>query len=511
MNLIDACLDPNVFGASHFRDMDSWQAWFVFLTALFGLPLSPAQLDIYRKCTGRTEPPANPLYEAWLVCGRRGGKSFILALIAVFVACFKDWTPFLAPGEMATVMIIAQDRKQARHIMRFIQGLFNVPMLKQLVQSEQAESITLKNRIAIEIHTCSYRSVRGYTVVAALLDEMAFWQGEDASNPDFEVVTAIRPAMVTVPGAMLLCASSPRFRKGVLWDAYRKHWSKDGDPVLVWQAPTRLMNPRVAQADVDAALERDPTGNRAEYLAEWRADTEGFVTRSALEACIDFGVRERPPMHGITYVAFCDPSGGSQDSFTLAIAHYDNGIAILDCLREVKAPFQPSVVVEEFCLVIKSYGLRSVKGDHYAKEWPIEVFARHGVKYEATDKFKSDIYLGTLPLINSRTIRFLDNARMANQALDLDRSTARGGRESISHLDGSHDDLINAACGALLECTIKRPFMLVNGFRVGSDGLLINHPNPAVRSRDSTARITVSYVTEKELAEQKAKTGWGRL
>jgi hypothetical protein len=39
---------------------------------------------------GCTTPPISPLTEAWLVIGRRGGKSFILATIAVFLACFFD-------------------------------------------------------------------------------------------------------------------------------------------------------------------------------------------------------------------------------------------------------------------------------------------------------------------------------------------------------------------------------------------------------------------------------------
>jgi hypothetical protein len=129
---------------------------------------------------------------------------------------------------------------------------------------------------------------------------------------------------------------------------------------------------------VDEALERDPAMNRAEYLAEFRTDVEGFVTREAVEAVIDFGVRERPPMQGVRYLGFVDPSGGSSDSFTLAITHGSEGTGILDCLREVRAPFNPSVVVEEFAAVLKSYRIASVRGDHYAKEWPIESFAKHG-------------------------------------------------------------------------------------------------------------------------------------
>jgi hypothetical protein len=44
--------------------------------------------------------------------------------------------------------------------------------------------------------------------------------------------------MATIPGAMLLCASSPYARRGALWDAHRRHFGKDGDPILVWQADT---------------------------------------------------------------------------------------------------------------------------------------------------------------------------------------------------------------------------------------------------------------------------------
>ena len=53
----------------------------------------------------------------------RGGKSFALSLVAVFLAAFKDWKPYLGPGEVATIMILAKDRAQARSIKRFISGL----------------------------------------------------------------------------------------------------------------------------------------------------------------------------------------------------------------------------------------------------------------------------------------------------------------------------------------------------------------------------------------------------
>ena len=107
------------------------------------------------------------------------------------------------------------------------------------------ELITLTNRVVIEVHSCSFRAVRGYTVVACLADEIAFWTtDEGGANPDHEVLNAVRPAMATVPGSMLLCASSPYARRGALWESYSRNFGKAGGP-LVWQASTRQMNPTV--------------------------------------------------------------------------------------------------------------------------------------------------------------------------------------------------------------------------------------------------------------------------
>ncbi len=109
VSLLEASRDPRVF-APWFRDRATWQSWFAFLRALFALPLFGDELVTYRQCTGRSEAPTMPASEAWLVCGRRAGKSFILALVAVFLATFRDYRSHLAPGERGTIMIIAADR-----------------------------------------------------------------------------------------------------------------------------------------------------------------------------------------------------------------------------------------------------------------------------------------------------------------------------------------------------------------------------------------------------------------
>jgi len=320
ISIVDACGDPALF-ARWFRDRETWEAWFAFMRVLFGLPLDLADRELFTRCTGRAEPAAGGYREAWLICGRRAGKSFILALIAVFLALFHDWSSYLTPGEIGTVMILAADRRQARVIYRYTRALITrVPLLAAMVVRETDEVIELSNNVAIEISAASFRTVRGYTLLAALCDEIAFWRSDESANPDTEILAALRPAMATVPGSMLLCASSPYARRGVLWDAYRRYHGHL-DPVLVWKADTRTMNPTVPQSVIDDAVDRDPASAAAEYGAEFRSDVETFVAREVVDASVMLGRFELPKALGVHYIAYVDPSGGSSDSFTIAVAH----------------------------------------------------------------------------------------------------------------------------------------------------------------------------------------------
>ena len=75
-------------------------------------------------------------------------------------------------------------------------------------------------------------------------------------------------------------------------------------------------------------------------------------------------------MRGYHYVAFCDPSGGSSDSMTLAITHREGDKVVVDAVRERRPPFSPDDVVIEFAATLKSYGVGTVQGDRYGGEWP---------------------------------------------------------------------------------------------------------------------------------------------
>jgi hypothetical protein len=408
-------------------------------------------------------PPGAPAAYLWLVIGRRGGKSFAMALIAVYLAVFRDWRKYLSPGERAIVLLVAADREQAKILRRYCQGILSAPILQSSIWNVTASEIELQGSVTIEVVTRSYRSVRGRSVCVAILDELAFWRDDDSANPVSEVLNAVRASMATFGSdAMVIAGSSPYARRGVLWDAFRRWFGKDDARNLVWRAATRTMNPTVSQEFIDNEFERDPASAAAEYGAEFRSDIAAFVDLAVLEACTADGVFEIPPMSGVLYFAFCDPSGGSSDSMTLAIAHHDDGVAVLDCVREVRAPFQPESVVADFCTTLAAYGVARVTGDRYAGEWPSEQFRKRGISYVPSEKVKSDIYRDMLPILNSRQCQLLDIPRLISQLHGLERRTARGGKDSIDHGPGQHDDVANAVAGALVNAvaaTFRRVFL----------------------------------------------------
>jgi hypothetical protein len=439
-------LGGSVFGAS------SWATWRAVLLATMGEALTPDELATFQRVTGgRVEAPAQRVEEALFLVGRRGGKDRAASVLATYIAGLCDHSDALAPGERGVCLLIAPDQRQATITLNYIEATFRgSPMLATLVAERISDVLRLTNGIDIEVRAASFRRIRGMTCVAAIASECAFWPSEDggSSNADSDILAAVRPALATTSGPLILI-TTPYARRGEVWELYRRYYGPAGDPsILIVQGTAREFNCTLPQAVVDRALARDHAAASAEYLARFRDDISAFVTREAVLACVAVDVRERPPCSGVQYYGFVDPSGGSGDSMTLAVGHREKDVVIIDCLRERRPPFSPEDVVEEFCTTLKSYRVLKVIGDRYAGEWPRERFRERNVAYEVASMSKADLYLNFLPSINSSRVRLLDDQRLIAQLCGLERRTTRGtGRDVIDHGPGGHDDLSNCVAG----------------------------------------------------------------
>jgi hypothetical protein len=376
------------------------------------------------------------------------------ALLATCLATFRDYRKVLSPGEVATIAVIAADRRQARTIHRYISALLNqTPMLARMVDRQNAENISLTNMTAIEIHTASFRTARGYTLAGAVCDEIGFWRSEESACPDSEILNALRPGMVTIPGSLLIALSSPYAKRGELYQAFRRYWGQDGE-TLVWKADSRTMNPTLSGRVIERAYDRDSAAARSEWGAEFRSDLETYLPVQTVEQCVIPGRTHLPYSSEFRYAAFCDPSGGSKDSMTMAVGHAEERggrpRVVVDCIREHRPPFNPDTVVSDLVGVLEAYRIRQLTGDRYAGEWVAQKFREGGVTYRPARLTRSELYEEFGPLVTAGHVELPDNRVLVAQLSSLERRTGRN-RDVIDHAPGAHDDVANAVAGVAAE------------------------------------------------------------
>jgi hypothetical protein len=433
----------------------SWSAWRCIARLIDGDAdlLSAEERALALKLTGRSVLPTTAPREVFIGAGRRSGKSRFESLAATWLAS-RRYT--LSPGETAVVVHVAPDRRQAAIDLAYARGILEAsPLLLAELENATQDTLTFKHGTALEVVSASYRTIRGRTLAGAVIDESAYLRSEDSALPDIELARALRPALLTL-GGLLLVVSSPHRKLGLLYGAHRKLFGNDAAQNLFIQASSRDLNPTIDASAIDEALQDDPAAAASEYLGHFRADLEGFLDSETIDAAIVTNRRELPPIAGCKYAAFCDPSGGRADSFTMAVAHREPGAAgrpeklILDAVRSISPPFDPGDAVARMAATLKEFRLTEVEGDRFAGEWPPSEFRKHGVTYKASERNRSEIYLESLPLFARGAIELLDVAALRTQLLLLERKTHAGGRDSVDHPRGAHDDLANSVCGALL-------------------------------------------------------------
>lgn len=439
---------------------ESWQFWRAVLSAAFGLPLDAEQERAFERLAGGRTAPQSRVRELWVVAGRRSAKTHVSAAVAVYLATIGaelDGTlRELSAGERGIVQLIAVDRKQAAVALGYIRGLLHSsPTLSAMVQRESGDAIDLDNHVSLEVVTNSFRSVRGRTLVAAILDECAFYRDAESATPDVETYRAIVPSLATT-GGLLIGVSSPYAKRGLLHAKWQKHYGKDGD-VLVLQGATRDFNPLIDPRIIADAEADDPAAAKAEWHGQFRDDVEAFLAREVVEQARRSSPLELPYDRRHRYEFFADPAGGGADEFTIAGGHMEADRAIIDVLRARRGT--PADIVAEYAALLRSYRVSRITADRYAGSWPSDEFKRHGITCASAKKSKSDLYVDVLAAFNSGRVEIPPDDRLVAQFIGLERRTARSGRDSVDHAPNSHDDRSNAVAGLVevLAAHSRRP------------------------------------------------------
>ncbi len=323
----------------------------------------------------------------------------------------------------------------------------------------------MHNGVVISVHTNSFRSIRGRTLLACIFDESSFWRDESSATPDVECYRAVLPALATTHG-MLIGISSPYRKTGLLYQKHADYFATDDADVLVVQGDSLTFNPTLDRSLIDKATADDPEAALAEWAGEFRTDISAFLSDADVEACIDRDrPSELPPRGNIKYNAFVDPSGGRHDAMTLAIAHREDQRTVVDVLRGVLPPFDPQLVVADFAAVLKEYRVKEITGDNYAASWVEAEFKTVGIKYQRSELPKGKLYIDGLPAFTRRTVSLPDHPRLLRELRLLERRVHVGGKDSVDHGRTGSDDFANAVFGVIaIARTLKQ------GLRMGTLG-----------------------------------------
>jgi hypothetical protein len=194
----EALASPKLFAP--FFVGQSWDTWRAVIKAMFGEPLNAAELALFRAVAER-DPPTAPVREMAVVAGRGAGKDSIATVIAAVMAVNYD-PRRLRPGERAVIMLLAVDREQAKIAFNYLAALFReVRALAKLVRRVTDDSIELGNNVDVEVHTNSFRSVRGRSLLCVICDEVAFWAPRTRKTPTARLSPRCSPASAASPAA----------------------------------------------------------------------------------------------------------------------------------------------------------------------------------------------------------------------------------------------------------------------------------------------------------------------
>jgi hypothetical protein len=431
----------------------SWATWRVLARLFDGdsALLSPDELALAKALTGRESFPATAPPELFCGAGRRSGKTRFAALMAVHAAAQSYDLP---PGGYAVAAIVAPDRRQAQLAFSYARGLVqNSEILRAELVRETYDSLEFKHATRLEIMTGNFRAVRGYSTCLAIVDEAAFLMDSEGRNSDEELARALRPALATLDGTLVVI-SSPHRRRGILFDAYQRFYAHDEQECIYIQASSTTLNPTLNRATIDRAISSDPEGGASEWLGEFRSDSCEYLSDELIDTATIADRIEQPFQNDRRYSAFVDMSGGVTDSACLGISHKEPGtraeVIVLDQLHEAPAPHEPAEIVKRFAAILQRFGMNTVTGDRFSARWVVDAFRNSGIGYLASDLDRSGLYGECAPLFAEKRVELLDHKKLITQLRQLERKPRAGGRpDAIDHGYRSHDDLANAACGSL--------------------------------------------------------------
>lgn len=406
------------------------------------------------------------------IVGRRGGKTTLAAMLAIFCAIKLNWKPYLHKTPYATVLILSHSKEFSDEVLEIIRGfIMESPILSRLINKRKKNTASTMNlsipflqkdgkveysRVQIKVGAASSKTTRGVAACAVLCDEIAFWNlDENLKESDEKVLKAVRPATKQFGRkSLLIKLSSPGIKQGVIFNEWGK-W-RDGTlpgSYVCLKASSWVWNTILPKEEFIEEEELDPDGFDSEYRGNFVDSLSNFIQPEFVDLAIMNGVRFNPPedkRSTVSYSAAID-AAYKGDVFTFSlVGHFENRIkqyVVKGFEGSRKNPVKAHEVAKFVRTICKEYDVQEVAADQYSFQPLREIFEQYGitlVEHPFTLTFKKQIYFNLKRLIHSQQMDLLDNETLKGELKSLVVEQTPSGQIRIGHPQGGTDDYADA-------------------------------------------------------------------
>lgn len=432
-------------------------------------PVSMTEIELYKFMTDKDYDVTTIKIrnKVNFIIGRRGGKTTLAAMLAIYCAIITNWKPYLQKTPFATVLVLSHSKEFSDEVLEIIRTFIeSSPVLKRIINLRKKNTTNTMNlsipfidlgkivysRVQIKVGAASSKTTRGIAACAVLCDEIAFWNlDENMKETDEKIMRAVRPATKQFgKKAFLIKLSSPGIKQGVLYNEHQK-WQKGTLPksYAVFKAPSWVWNTILPKEEFIEEWLLDQDGFDTEYRANFVDSLSNFILPEFVDLAIVKGRQFQPPeakLSPVVYRAAID-AAYKKDAFTFSIVgHFENRIkqyVLRGWEGTKKNPVQAKEVAEYIRTVCKEYGIDEVAADQYSFEPLREIFSQYGislVEKTFTLTFKKQIYFNLKRLVHSQQIDLLDHEKLAKEIKELVIEQTGSGQIRIGHPPGGSDD-----------------------------------------------------------------------
>ncbi len=400
-----------------------------------------------------------------LIIGRRGSKTTLASILALFFSIKTNWKPYLSKTPIASVVVLSHTVGFSQEVLDIIKGLVDdSPVLSRLKDTTAKNTQTEFNlkvpfikpdgsieysRVAIKVGAASKRTTRGRAVCVALADEIAWWeQSSETKETDAQIIRALRPALGQFgEHSALFKLSSPLGKNGILYEEWMRREELKHDYVQL-QSPSWVMNPIVPDSVFAKDFRDDPDGFDTEYRAIFAESISNFIQPEFVDSCVMKGELSLPPSEdkSIRYFAAIDAAFKSDRfAFTLIGAN-ESRITQFSCRvwqGSKGSPVEAFEVAKYISAICRQYKVNQVSADQFAFQPMKEIFQKFNInliEQAFTLTYKKKIFFSLKRAIHNNAIDLLDIPLQTKEIKELQVEQAGGGQVKISHLLGSHDD-----------------------------------------------------------------------